>query len=70
MKNKRQFLKIIEQQLYRLVEDTVYDEERGRYINIVKDEKDLQEASRLQQISASFRLPSKKPNRKNYRRKK
>ena len=70
MGTKRQFLKIIERQLYSLVVDTIYDEEKKRYINIVNDEKDLQQASRLQKISASFRLPSKNPNRKKYRRKK
>lgn len=70
MRIKKQFLKIIERQLASLVVDNFYNEETGRFVNIVENESDLEEAARLQKISAIFRLASRKPNRKNYRRKK
>lgn len=70
MENKKKFLKIIEKQLESLVVEHFYNEDTGKYVNVVQDERDLEEAVRLQKISAIFRLPSKKPNRKKYRRKK
>lgn len=70
MENKKKFLKIIENQLESLVVEHFYNEDTGKYVNVVQDERDLEEAVRLQKISAIFRLPSKKPNRKKYRRKK
>ena len=70
MENKKKFLKIIENQLESLVVEHFYNEDTGKYVKVVQDERDLEEAVRLQKISAIFRLPSKKPNRKKYRRKK
>lgn len=67
---KRQFLKIIERQLASLVLDSFYNEKTGKYVNVVENEEDLDQAARLQKISAMYRLPSRTPNRKKYRRRK